>query len=50
MTGEQLRQALLLYFVMGSPNCEAAIDGGITMFQFREKGAGALQGQAKLEL
>ncbi|MCY9664943.1 thiamine phosphate synthase [Paenibacillus alginolyticus] len=56
---EQLRKALRLYLVMGSPNCggadpaavlEAAIAGGITMFQFREKGAGALQGAAKLEL
>ncbi|NOU87147.1 thiamine phosphate synthase [Paenibacillus sp. LMG 31460] len=56
---EQLRKALRLYLVMGSPNCggadpyavlEAAIAGGITMFQFREKGAGALQGAAKFEL
>lgn len=59
MNSEQLRKALRLYLVMGSPNCggadpaavlEAAIAGGITMFQFREKGAGALQGTAKLEL
>lgn len=59
MKSEQLRKALRLYLVMGSPNCggadpaavlEAAIAGGITMFQFREKGAGALQGAAKLEL
>ncbi|MEW9700843.1 thiamine phosphate synthase [Paenibacillus sp. SI8] len=59
MNSEQLRRALRLYLVMGSPNCagadpyavlEAAIEGGITMFQFREKGAGALQGQARLAL
>ncbi|NRF90922.1 thiamine phosphate synthase [Paenibacillus frigoriresistens] len=59
MNSEQLRKALRLYLVMGSPNCggaepaavlEAAIAGGITMFQFREKGAGALQGAAKIEL
>ncbi|MDQ0903751.1 thiamine phosphate synthase [Paenibacillus sp. V4I7] len=59
MNSEQLRKALRLYLVLGSPNCggadpaavlEAAIAGGITMFQFREKGAGALQGAAKLEL
>jgi thiamine-phosphate pyrophosphorylase len=59
MNSEQLRKALRLYLVMGSPNCggadpyavlEAAIAGGITMFQFREKGAGALLGAAKLEL
>ncbi|SDN39285.1 thiamine-phosphate pyrophosphorylase [Paenibacillus sp. yr247] len=59
MNSEQLRKALRLYLVMGSSNCgradpyavlDAAIAGGITMFQFREKGAGALHGQAKLEL
>ncbi|MDD9266813.1 thiamine phosphate synthase [Paenibacillus sp. GCM10023248] len=59
MNSEQLRKALQLYLVMGSPNCngadpytvlEEAIAGGITMFQFREKGAGALQGRALLEL
>ncbi len=59
MNEQQIRQALRLYLVMGSPNCggadpvrvlEAAIAGGITMFQFREKGAGALQGQARLAL
>ena len=55
----KLREALRLYLVMGSPNCggadpyavlEAAIDGGITMFQLREKGPGALQGPALLAL
>jgi len=59
MNEEQIRQALRLYLVMGSSNCggadpvrvlEAAITGGITMFQFREKGAGSLQGQARLAL
>jgi thiamine-phosphate pyrophosphorylase len=43
---------------MGSVNCSKdpaavlneAIDGGITMFQFREKGSGALAGQEKWEL
>lgn len=43
---------------MGSQNCsrnptdilKAAIDGGITAFQFREKGKGSLTGRAKLEL
>ncbi|MDU0202834.1 thiamine phosphate synthase [Paenibacillus sp. MAH-36] len=59
MTSEELRKALRLYLVMGSPNCggadpyavlEAAIAGGITMFQLREKGAGALEGPALLEL
>ncbi|MRG87167.1 thiamine phosphate synthase [Salinibacillus xinjiangensis] len=43
---------------MGSNNCkedpvqvlEQAIVGGITLFQFREKGEGALQGKNKLDL
>lgn len=43
------------YFVMGTINCkgrdpldilEAALKAGITMFQLREKGEGALQGEA----
>ncbi|GAA0603648.1 thiamine phosphate synthase [Virgibacillus siamensis] len=46
------------YLIMGSQNCdedpvkilEAAIDAGITVFQFREKGSGALTGNAKLNL
>lgn len=43
---------------MGSQNCtrepakilEEAIQGGITAFQYREKGAGSLTGKAKFEL
>lgn len=43
---------------MGSANClqdpeevlRAAIKGGITLFQFREKGNGCLQGEEKLQL
>ncbi|MGG1513930.1 thiamine phosphate synthase [Paenibacillus oryzisoli] len=59
MTSEELRKALRLYLVMGSPNCggadpvavlDAAIDGGVTMFQLREKGPGALQGPELLAL
>lgn len=48
------------YFIMGSQNCdpshspvrilESAIVGGITAFQFREKGKGSLTGNSKLEL
>lgn len=53
-----LRKALKVYFIMGSPNCKdnptrvlhEAIEGGITLFQFREKGAGALTGKEKVEL
>lgn len=43
---EQIKELLPVYFIMGSPNCngrdpvnvlEEAIEGGITLFQFREK-------------
>lgn len=55
---QQLRQYLRLYLVMGSVNCtqppeevlQSAIAGGITLFQFREKGTDALTGQAYYEL
>ncbi|MCP3761805.1 thiamine phosphate synthase [Domibacillus sp. A3M-37] len=48
-------EQLAVYFIAGTPNCpksieqtlEEAIKGGITMFQFREKGEGALTGEAK---
>lgn len=46
------------YFIMGSQNCtrdpevilQEAIAGGITAFQYREKGRGSLQGEAKIAL
>ncbi len=49
---------LEVYFIMGSTNCKfmpqetlkAATEGGITLFQFREKGPGALKGIEKYEL
>lgn len=55
---EQLSQWLKLYFIMGSNNCtkdplevlEEAIEGGITLFQFREKGQGALTGASQFRL
>jgi thiamine-phosphate pyrophosphorylase len=55
---EALRAALEVYFIFGTPNClkdpkevlKDAIAGGITIFQFREKGFGALQGLPKVEL
>jgi thiamine-phosphate pyrophosphorylase len=55
---DSLKEALKVYFIMGSPNCkdnptrvlQEAIEGGITLFQFREKGNGALTGDAKVEL
>lgn len=53
---EDMRRLLKLYFIMGSVNCRlspedtltAAADGGITLFQFREKGPSALKGAALL--
>ena len=48
------RETLSLYFIMGSTNCygrdpvdvlKQAIEGGISLFQFREKGAEALEGK-----
>ncbi|OMP66187.1 thiamine phosphate synthase [Domibacillus epiphyticus] len=49
------KEQLAVYFIAGTPNCrtsidetlQAAIHGGITMFQFREKGEGALTGETK---
>lgn len=53
-----VRQSLKVYFIMGSTNCHGdpievlseALDGGITLFQFREKGQGALTGEANFKL
>lgn len=53
-----LRNSLRVYFVMGSTNCKqdprhvlrAAIRGGITFFQFREKGVNCLHSHHKREL
>ncbi|MDQ0351927.1 thiamine-phosphate pyrophosphorylase [Alkalibacillus filiformis] len=53
-----LKQQLSLYLVMGSQNCkydpvetlEKAIQGGVTFFQFREKGEGSKTGEEKIEL
>lgn len=55
---DSLRDILKLYFIMGSTNCykspasvlKDAIAGGITLFQFREKGKDALMGEAKVTL
>jgi thiamine-phosphate pyrophosphorylase len=52
-----MKQRLKVYFIMGSVNCKKqpfevlteAIDGGITLFQFREKGSGAFAGEQKYE-
>lgn len=53
-----IRSLLKVYFIMGSVNCRLdpaevlteALAGGITLFQFREKGNAALTGSAKFEL
>lgn len=53
-----LRNNLKVYFIMGSNNCvikpvdvlTEAIEGGVTFFQFREKGTGALSGEDKRRL
>ncbi|WP_411955208.1 thiamine phosphate synthase [Alkalibacillus sp. S2W] len=53
-----IEKQLALYLVMGSQNCkhdpvetlEKAIQGGVTFFQFREKGGGSKIGEEKIEL
>ncbi|PRS41417.1 thiamine phosphate synthase [Bacillus sp. NMCC46] len=55
---QQIKQQLSVYFIMGTANTsrqpldvvKEAIQGGFTMFQFREKGDGALQGEEKKQL
>lgn len=58
-TKERMKQLLKVYFIMGSNNnstlapeiiLEEALKGGISIFQFREKGTGALKGAAKIQL
>ena len=53
------KELLKLYFICGTTTClgkdlytvvEDPLKGGITLFQFREKGKGALEGKEKLEL
>ena len=53
------KELLKLYFICGTTTClgkdlytvvEDALKGGITLFQFREKGKGALEGKEKLEV
>ncbi|GAB7386734.1 thiamine phosphate synthase [Bacillaceae bacterium] len=55
---QKMKELLKLYFIMGSVNVaedpvqvlREAIDGGVTLFQFREKGRRALTGEAKWRL
>ena len=53
------KELLKLYFICGTTTClgkdlytvvEDALKGGITLFQFREKGEGALEDREKVEL
>jgi thiamine-phosphate pyrophosphorylase len=54
---KDMRDLLRLYFIMGSNNCqtnpihvlEQAIKGGISLFQFREKGIDAFIGDEKYQ-
>lgn len=56
ISNDKMRKLLNVYFIMGSNNCtsepanvlEQAIKGGITIFQYREKGKGAYSGDEKL--
>lgn len=58
ISNERMKELLELYFIMGSPNClidptkvlEQAIEGGITIYQYREKGKGALIDGEKYQL
>ncbi|TYS47743.1 thiamine phosphate synthase [Bacillus infantis] len=55
---ERMKELLKVYFIMGSTNCvknpemvmKEAIKGGISLFQYREKGAGCLDRQEKYVL
>lgn len=58
ISSRKMKRLLKVYFIAGSTNClkdpvevlKEAIEGGITLFQYREKGEGALHGKEKLEL
>ncbi len=53
-----IKQAIHLYFIMGSQNTQSdpitvvkqAIEGGITCFQYREKGTGSKTGEERVQL
>ncbi|HDR7793269.1 TPA: thiamine phosphate synthase [Bacillus luti] len=54
---DKISKLLQVYFIMGSNNCtkdplavlKEALEGGATLFQFREKGEGALTGEKRLQ-
>lgn len=51
----RMSELVQVYFIMGSNNCrkdplqvmKEALDGGVTIFQYREKGDGALTGEKR---
>lgn len=53
---KKMSKLLQVYFIMGSNNCtkdplvvlKEALDGGVTLFQFREKGEGSLIGEDRV--
>ncbi|WP_210364013.1 thiamine phosphate synthase [Bacillus sp. REN3] len=55
---DMMSDLLKVYFITGSANCldrpesvlKQAIEGGVTLFQYREKGEGCLVGEAKRNL
>jgi len=58
ISSDRMREYLQLYLVVGSVNCKEdpvkvvreALEGGVTLVQFREKGPGSLTGEARLKL
>ncbi|PEK94095.1 thiamine phosphate synthase [Bacillus mycoides] len=57
ITMDEMSRVLPVYFIMGSNNCTKeplqvlrdALEGGITIFQLREKGEGALTGEKRID-
>ncbi|MES5924901.1 MULTISPECIES: thiamine phosphate synthase [Bacillus cereus group] len=57
ITMDEMSRLLPVYFIMGSNNCTKeplqvlrdALEGGITIFQLREKGEGALTGEKRID-
>ncbi|EJQ40894.1 thiamine-phosphate pyrophosphorylase [Bacillus cereus BAG5X1-1] len=57
ITMDEMSRLLPVYFIMGSNNCmkeplqvlRDALEGGITIFQLREKGEGALTGEKRID-
>lgn len=58
ISSDRMREYLQLYLVVGSVNCKEdpvkvvreALEGGVTLVQFREKGPSSLTGEARLKL